>query len=375
MKFSTWLLMGLLSAAAWGCGEASDPNVYNGDGGLEAAFSGAFRSSDGLVIELVDDQAVVTAVGAYSAGLKPGDVYLDNVVRTGDETWEGDARVVNPQSGAAAYVPVTITIDYSLQITASPGSPYIGKAWQSVPASMADAGIKLDGGSMVDSGVTKPLMVTTILQGTALTNALFEVRASGGLPYTQIGVVVSTQPNPTTASTLKATSTRTFEGTHTMSLALEQCLKYYARAYVIEMGGNVTYGNQVEFKNSAPNPDWCSPLNGTWGTSDGKGPTLQGSPQSFKFVAIPDSTSTTGWDAARDKGLIGIGSEYITMIMPSGKGWTCQVLWLSGTSSQGVTAVKYHPGTISISSDEKSITINSTNSDTGSSGSVTFVRR
>lgn len=177
-----------------------------------------------------------------------------------------------------------------------------------------------------------------------------------------MGICYSTSPSPTISNTKV---TKTFSqafingGSFNVSISGTACVKYYARAYATVKGGTTYYGNELTFKHVGPLND-CHPFNGNWRNSANT-ITWSGNAYDFRFRSIA-SIPELNWRGALDANLISIGSVYVNNIVKTGeRTWTCNVLWNKGSTSNNIiTEVKYAKATLTLSSDEKQITISST---------------
>ena len=173
------------------------------------------------------------------------------------------------------------------------------------------------------------------------------ITADNNGSITARGVVWSTSTAPTTALT-----TKTNEGTGTGSFVsnltgLTQNTKYYVRAYATN-SADTDSGNELSFTTSA---NTNLSLEGKWATTGGTGITITGT------TGVYYSFSPTV-QAAAAKGLVSIGSSVLKEITPvSTYKWNCLQLGIYSVSGVPTQAVWSYNGTITMSTDGKTITI------------------
>ncbi|WP_192821854.1 hypothetical protein [Rufibacter sp. LB8] len=253
-----------------------------------------------------------------------------------------------------------------------------GKTYYVRAYAITSAGITLYGSSVSFATPAGTVTVVTNDMSFFQTNSSASIKLTGTAELQSAGVCWSKSPNPTINNS--KTQVPNFRGNNftyngILVPSLESCTKYYLRAYAITTAGVVTYGNEINFKSPAPILGDCSPLNGVWERSGGAF-VLSGSVNGFKFTSFATSTDKLSWYNAFSKGLVGLGGYYISNLVPqSSNTWKCSSLWLNGTTTGGVTEVKYGTGTLTMSADEKSFTVVSTSPFSGTTSSATFTKR
>jgi hypothetical protein len=190
---------------------------------------------------------------------------------------------------------------------------------------------------------------------TAITNSTAQ---SGGYnivnnnaTITTKGIVWSTMPSPSISL-----GTNTFDGLgndeFTSKIAgLLPNTKYYVRAYAISNAGTA-YGNELSFT-TAPSVNLSLNLDGKWLTSGGNGITISGS------NAVLYSFSTS-WQTPANMGLISIGTITLkNIVKTSTYKWSCLDLNIYRENSIPKRTIWSYNGTITMSQDGKTITVNS----------------
>jgi hypothetical protein len=363
---------------------------YNGsDSGSDPAtrqyeFAGQFRDADGVVVALQGDSVVVVALegDAASSGLAVGDVLVKDAQRTGPQTWSGNAVVKDPTTGQQVTIAVNITVNSELSVKTTSGAD-VGSGFQRIPEGQyydpeldnKDAGTPDAGSTEQDAGVVKPLVVTTDSFITLPSGIQVTFSADGGGEFLEVGLVVGEKggPEPTIETNVgisKHTNPKVKGSYGLTSGGPTYCGKYLVRAYALEKGGRVVYGNELKFQQPVPVQD-CNPLRALW-QAEGNNPSFRGDPQNFVFQAIPESTSNTSWHNARQKGFVDSGTVFIRNIVDTTNNssrtpwrgwstWSGEVMWKESNSSMGVIGVEFHPCELTISDDEKTLNVWSDN--------------
>lgn len=209
------------------------------------------------------------------------------------------------------------------------------------------------------------LTLTTVSIEYSGINVFVKIQAAGTATMRNWGICWSTNQNPTTSNTKN--SGTILPGTTNMSTSIgatpiEGCVKYYVRAFAITTTGETYYGNQLDFKTVGILND-CHPFNGFWQNSAGT-IVFKGNAAHFSFNSItPTAKPEYGWRNALDRNLISIGSDYIyNIVKKTATTWNCTVMWTKANAAGTLTEeVKPAPNsTLTLSTDEKTITINST---------------
>ncbi|TKC63656.1 hypothetical protein FBD94_04705 [Pedobacter hiemivivus] len=209
------------------------------------------------------------------------------------------------------------------------------------------------------------LTLTTVDTEYFGTNVSVKIQVAGTAKMREWGICWSINQNPTTSNG-KNTGTilpgTTNMSTSVLATPIEPCVKYYVRAYAITTTGQTYYGNQLDFKATGILND-CHPFNGFWQNSAAT-IVFKGNFEHFEFYSItPTAKPEYGWRNALDRNLISIGSSYIyNLVKKTTNTWGCTVLWTK--SNPGATLTEeVKPAansTLTLSSDEKSVTISST---------------
>lgn len=208
--------------------------------------------------------------------------------------------------------------------------------------------------------------VSSVEKNTASSGGI--VTADNGSPVTLRGVVWSTSSSPTIAL---STKTVNGEGNGTFQSALAGLVpntKYYVRAYATN-GAGTGYGNEVTFTTTAENTVNLS-LEGKWMTTAGNGVNITGSSGVFYVFS-------SAWKEVEAKGLAKIGDQKFKNITKSTTyKWTFLEYGIRTENGVPVEGLWSYDGTITMSSDGKSITADSNTIMQGSSkNSVTIYYR
>lgn len=209
------------------------------------------------------------------------------------------------------------------------------------------------------------LTLTTVSIEYSGINVFVKIQAAGTATMRNWGICWSTNQNPTTSNAKN--SGTILPGTTNMSTSvgatpIEGCIKYYVRAFAITTTGETYYGNQLDFKTVGILND-CHPFNGFWQNSAGT-IVFKGNAEHFEFNSIKATEKPEyGWRNALDRKLISLGSDYIyNIVKKTATTWNCTVMWTKANAAGTLTEeVKPAPNsTLTLSTDEKTITINST---------------
>ncbi len=194
-----------------------------------------------------------------------------------------------------------------------------------------------------------PILSTAAISSIAASTAQSggNITSDGNGAITARGLVWSTSTAPTISLSTKSTD-GTGTGAFTSNLTgLAANTKYYVRAYATNSAGTA-YGSEISFTTSvAINLS----LDGKWLNSGGTGITITGT------TGVYYSFSSSA-QAAAAKGLISIGSVYLkNIVQVSTYKWTCLVLGIYSVNSVPTQAIWSTDGTIMISTDGKTCTI------------------
>lgn len=216
---------------------------------------------------------------------------------------------------------------------------------------------------IVKSPIITTSAATLITSNSATTGGVIDL--NGASTITQRGVVWSTSTNPTTNLSTKLTQgsgSGTFSGSITN---LQPNTKYYVRSFAVNADGTY-YGNEISFTTTTTT---SFSLDGKWlASGGGNGITISGNNGTFYSF-------NSNWEIARSKGYIAIGGlklKEITKI--NNTKWNCKELWLTATNGV-IDGTKWsNDGTITMSTDGKTITVTSTGPVSGNSGSLIYSR-
>jgi hypothetical protein len=115
------------------------------------------------------------------------------------------------------------------------------------------------------------------------------------------------------------------------------------------------------------------PVGGIWSESGSPTFDLTSTGTALTFREIRISSAPTSWYSAQLHNLVHVGDPWVKDIVPNGTMWSGSVLWKSGTTSTGVTEVRYSPdSTLDVNAAGTEIYVTSTSPFSGNSGSLTL---
>ena len=203
-----------------------------------------------------------------------------------------------------------------------------------------------------------------ITPNSATTGGIIDL--NGGSAITERGVVWDVYSNPTTNLNTKVIEAN---GNDTFASNLGNLLPnttYYIRAYAVNSDGTF-YGNEISFTTSPPVVIGFS-LDGKWLSSAGVGIIISGNSATL-YAFSPN------WEIAKNKGYVDVGSVKMKDISKvNNTKWNCKDLYLTTTNGQIDGVTWSFDGTITMSSDGKSITATSTGPVSGNVGSIVYDR-
>jgi hypothetical protein len=392
-SLSLSLSLFLFSAlAAFGACSSGDPEadlpvggsgggIVTGKGGSGGAAAGggarAGAGGGGIVTQMPTvngTTATVTAtvpgegLATFVWGTSPQPTIQDHVVgATRVDATTVSAQLTNLVPCTTYYVRVLVS-----SLSPTGGDRYGTEVMFTVPGSGCPSSMPPDGGTS-----TGPLTVTTVNVAVLVAGASVTVELTGSADAKEAGIVWGKTTRPTVDVVAGGGKTvhsgELMAGFSIETGKLDQCTKYYVRGYAAPISGAVVYGNELTFMTPGLITD-CHPFNGYWQNSDGT-VVLKGSSMGLTFDAIAPGSST-GWYEALQKNLISLGSYFIKDVQASGSSWTASVLWKASSSSKGVYDVKFSPGsTITLSTDQNTMYIDSDNPFGGFGGTATLTRK
>ena len=246
-------------------------------------------------------------------------------------------------------------------------NPVFGTDIEVVVSGCEDGGTKWEYTFSCPGDVKEPvintLSISAIGQNTATSGGT--ISSDGGSVITGRGVVWSTSPNPVISLNNKTSDGSDIGTFESLITGLSANTKYFLRSYATN-SLSTTYGNEVSFTTSGTSINLN--LNGNWLTSGGTGITISNTTGVFYSFS-------NNYQIAANGGFISIGGLKIKNIINiNSTKWSCLDLYLTTTNGV-INGKKWSTdGTITMSSDGKSITVVSTGPVSGNVGSTTYAR-